>query len=219
MDRDPDPRDEVQPRLALPAFRPVTIPPSLHSAYSGEPFRKCSVCAAELAKTGIYEVQKTWHRSECVFELALCPGCSDRLSREFSQESIAAMKGYLLCNFQPRPHNSACNFCDTPRELFQSYTSLGVCRGARADAVTDDGARSPPGFPCGPTSPSGNASDESESRDQLLLPILFMCESCGNELDRCLSDKTRKAQGDFIRDHFPGVPADMDFRPTFPGCL
>ena len=48
----------------------------------------------------------------------------------------------------------------------------------------------------------------------LLLPLIIMCEKCSEELQGQLSEKTRDIQGDFIRDHFPGVPADLDLSPS-----
>ena len=48
----------------------------------------------------------------------------------------------------------------------------------------------------------------------LLLPLIIMCEKCSEHLQEQLSQKTREVQGDFIRDHFPGVPADLDLSPS-----
>ena len=48
----------------------------------------------------------------------------------------------------------------------------------------------------------------------LLLPMIIMCEKCSEDLQGQLSRKTRDVQGDFIRDHFPGVPADLDLSPS-----
>ena len=48
----------------------------------------------------------------------------------------------------------------------------------------------------------------------LLLPLIIMCEKCSEHLQGELSEKTREVQGNFIRDHFPGVPADLDLSPS-----
>ena len=48
----------------------------------------------------------------------------------------------------------------------------------------------------------------------LLLPLIIMCEKCSEHLQEQLSQKTREVQGDFIRDHFPGVPAALDLSPS-----
>jgi hypothetical protein len=53
----------------------------------------------------------------------------------------------------------------------------------------------------------------------LLLPRIVMCERCGERLSELLSRKTREVQSDFVRDHFPGVPADLDLSPSFRGIL
>lgn len=53
----------------------------------------------------------------------------------------------------------------------------------------------------------------------LILPSFVMCEKCTERLQALLSRKTRDVQGDFIRDNFPGVPADLDLSPTLGGIL
>jgi uncharacterized protein with PIN domain len=48
----------------------------------------------------------------------------------------------------------------------------------------------------------------------LLVPSIIMCEKCNESLQGKLSRKTREAQGDFIRDNFPGVPEGVDVTPS-----
>ena len=48
----------------------------------------------------------------------------------------------------------------------------------------------------------------------ILLPSVIMCEKCSERLQEKLSRKTREAQGDFIRDNFPGVPEGLDVSPS-----
>lgn len=50
-------------------------------------------------------------------------------------------------------------------------------------------------------------------------PSLVMCDGCNERLQDCLSRKTRDVQDDFVRDNFPGVPADLDLSPSFSGLL
>ena len=53
----------------------------------------------------------------------------------------------------------------------------------------------------------------------LLAPSFVMCEKCTDRLQELISRKTRDVQGDFIRDNFPGIPADFDLSPTLGGIL
>jgi hypothetical protein len=48
----------------------------------------------------------------------------------------------------------------------------------------------------------------------LLVPSIIMCEKCTERLQGKLSRKTREAQGDFIKDNFPGVPEGLDVTPS-----
>lgn len=49
----------------------------------------------------------------------------------------------------------------------------------------------------------------------LILPSIIMCDNCSESIQELLSRKTRDAHDDFVRDNFPGVPADLDLSPSF----
>ncbi len=51
-------------------------------------------------------------------------------------------------------------------------------------------------------------------QSSLLVPSIILCEKCGETLQTKLSRKTREAQGEFVRDHFPGVPEGLDVTPA-----
>jgi hypothetical protein len=44
----------------------------------------------------------------------------------------------------------------------------------------------------------------------LIGPMLVICSPCGERLLERLSSKTKGRRQDFLRDNFPGVPADLD---------
>ena len=50
--------------------------------------------------------------------------------------------------------------------------------------------------------------------NSLIVPSIIMCDKCSEGLQGKLSRKTREAQGEFIRDNFPGVPEGLDVSPT-----
>lgn len=47
----------------------------------------------------------------------------------------------------------------------------------------------------------------------LMMPAVTICEKCEEGLQSSLSKPTRDRQGEFFRDHFPGIPADLDVSP------
>lgn len=51
----------------------------------------------------------------------------------------------------------------------------------------------------------------------LLFPAVVLCHGCAERLQSRLSQKTRETQEGFIRDSFPGVPANLSFYPTLGG--
>jgi hypothetical protein len=168
----------------LPEFKPCPIPRELHSVYEEGPFTSCNVCGESLADGRLYEIQKVYRGKQVVFELGICHNCGENVAREFSEESLEAMKGFLLCNFKLTLEARHCHFCGLPRSVTPNYTIVGACR-----------------------------------ESSLIFPTLVMCEKCSEGLQDRLSRKTRDTQGDFIRDHFPGVPADLDLSPSFGGVL
>ena len=170
--------------ISFPAFSPSPIPEELYSVYEGGPFTSCTVCSEDLRDGRLYEVQKVFRGSECVFEMGVCHACGESIAREFSEESLEAIKGFLLCKFKPTLESHHCNFCGFPRSMIKDYTIVGAC-----------------------------------SENLLYFPSIVMCEKCSENLQECLSQKTKDIQGDFIKDHFPGVPCDLDLSPTFGGVF
>ncbi len=160
--------------------KPTPIPDLLHSAYAEEPFRRCTVCNADLHDGRLYEIQKVFRGKEAIFEMAVCQKCGESVAEEFSEESITRIRRFLTERFRPSSEPEHCHFCGLPRGLFSSFTVVGACQSSA-----------------------------------LILPTIVMCEPCSEKLQEQLSKKTRDVQADFVRDTFPGVPADLDLSPSF----
>lgn len=47
----------------------------------------------------------------------------------------------------------------------------------------------------------------------LMMSPVTICDECEDNLQNSLSKATRDRQGQFFRDHFPGIPADLDISP------
>ncbi len=164
--------------------RRLLIPSELHSFYDKGPFRSCTVCGGDLSSGCLYEIQKVYRGKEVIFEMAICQTCGEAICQEFSEESMAAMKGFLLSSFKPSRETCHCHFCGFPRPLSSGYTLVAACRASA-----------------------------------LIVPAIVLCDRCGEKLQARLSKKTKESQEDFIRNNFPGVPAEMDLNPTFCGMM
>jgi len=114
------------PQSLPPNAKP--LPQELHSAYAAKPFEKCSSCSARLDSGCLYEIQKVFRMGEVIFEMALCQTCGEEACREFSEESMEALKGFLMCNFTPSPASCHCNFCGFPRAILDRFTLIGACQ-------------------------------------------------------------------------------------------
>jgi hypothetical protein len=235
--------EEAEPRsgFRIPGKFARPIPRLLYSTYAGRPFEHCTICGIPLATQSVYEINKAFHGRECVFEVAFCLGCEHELSKEFSEESLAAMKGFLIGRFQAAPLTDRCNFCGASRETFRDFLALGAATGRRSgvgltapepnDLGTGVDARAPGhGIAHEYDTPDRGGStrrldarertpEQSPARDQLLMPPIIMCDACQLYLNERISKKTRDIRDEFIRDNFPGVPTDLDLSPTFGGCL
>jgi hypothetical protein len=170
---------EFDPKDLPPSLKPQPIPDLLHSVFEKGPFHKCCVCGKVLTDGRLYEIQKVFRGKEAIFEMAICHGCGEEVSREFSEESKESMKEFLLSNFKPAPEPSHCHFCGFPRAMVPNFTVVGLCRA-----------------------------------HSLLVPSVVMCDKCSEKLQTKLSRKTREAQGEFVRDNFPGVPEGLDLSPS-----
>ena len=51
----------------------------------------------------------------------------------------------------------------------------------------------------------------------LVMPVMIMCDTCEERVQELLSQKTRDVHEDFMQNHFPGIPANLDLRPTILG--
>lgn len=213
--------EERDDTLSEPDQGHQPIPVELHSVYESGPFTRCTICdgplhgpvsgdhftKGQLASgqgtieqeptlhdpfddgccqgkqsadgEAVYEIQKVFRGPEVLFEMAICRRCGEQVAKEFSEESIEAMKGFLLSNFKPDKEATHCHFCTFPLALLEGWTMVGACR-----------------------------------EDRLIFPPIILCEPCSENLQQRLSKKTRDVQDEFIRDHFPGVPADLDFSPS-----
>jgi len=163
---------------------PAPIPKELHSVYEAGPFRVCLTCGEALTDGRIYEIQKVFRGKQAIFEMAVCHSCGEKVSREFSEESLDRVKSFLIESFTPSAEAVHCHFCGFPRGLFENYTLVGACR-----------------------------------KQSLILPTVVMCDACGEKLQGLLSQKTKDVQEDFVKDNFPGVPADVDFSPSLSGLF
>ena len=167
----------------------------MHSVYEEGPFKSCTVCGETLSDGRLYEIQKVYRGKEVIFEMAVCHSCGENVSREFSEESFESVKQFLSDNF--RPSGSTVDSEDKDLYIPQHCQFCGFPR-TLVENYTIVGA-------C--------------LEHSLIWPSIMMCENCSEQLQTKLSVKTRDAQGDFIRDHFPGIPSDLDLSPSFSGIF
>jgi hypothetical protein len=105
---------DFDPNLLKNVFRPTPIPSLLHTVYESGPIKTSTVCGEVLTDGRLYEIQKVYRGKEAVFEMAVCHKCGENVSKEFSEESMENIKGYLISNFKPTLEPQHCHFCGFP---------------------------------------------------------------------------------------------------------
>jgi len=162
---------------------------TFNSFETNAPFQHCCDCGCELAQTEMFIVNQSFAGEECVFELALCHACREKMNSQLSEESRIAMFDFMHDHIdmearqQALGHDSdtsdylaTCITCHQPREHISNYTIGGMFAG-------NEMLKGP--FP------------------------MLMCSTCEEALSETISDETRKMWDDFIASHFPGPPSEV----------
>lgn len=101
------------------------------------------------------------------------------------------------------------------REMSREYSdeSMVVVRRYQARALAVLGKDSC-GFCVGPAGAFDAFSKVAVCQGgSLIRPVVFLCSGCEEEVHEALSQRTRDVHDDFMRDHFPGLPVDLEFVP------
>ena len=74
----------------------LELDPWLLSAETGEPFTHCLHCKLPLVEIDSpWLVNKDFHKGECTLEYAICEGCREQTSEDFSEDSKKAVRNFL----------------------------------------------------------------------------------------------------------------------------
>jgi len=162
---------------------------TFHSFETDAPFEHCCDCGCDLHDAEMFIVNQSFVGEECVFELALCHTCRQKMHEQLSEQSRIAMFDFmhdhvdmesrakkLGCDSPTSDYLATCISCHQPRELTKGYTIGGMFCGSHL-------IKGP--FP------------------------MLMCSTCEEALAETISDETRKMWDDFISTHFPGPPSEV----------
>ena len=149
--------------------------------------------------TNRYIINQSYVGTECVFEMAMCLECREKMQKNLSEKSRVAMFDFMHdhVNMDARmaaldsssstdAYIAECIACNQSRESARGYT-LGAMF---VDNILAKGA-----FP------------------------MLMCSDCEEALAETISDETRQIWDRFIGDHFPGPPSEIKFPTTKPILL
>ena len=161
-----------------------------HSYETGEAFTECCDCGCNLHDVDIYIINQSFAANECIFECAMCLQCRERMNEQLSENSRVAMFDFMhdhadMESRQERLSNNS--------ETEAYIESCITCGKHRSEAKT---------FTLG----------AMFSGDHLIKgPFpLIICDDCEGKMAAIISDETRKFWDDYIAEHFPGPPSEID---------
>ena len=163
----------------------------LESAEREGPFRQCTVCRQSLAEWDWYQISKAFRATECVMEMALCPGCIHDMGKQLSEkskETVSKFQAPVFASLVERLQEDDIASRDPLED------SCGICGGiahGRSVSVLCRGA-------------------------DMILPSHSTCSRCEDRIQSSLSENTRGYFRDFFDSTFPGVPANIDERYSIP---
>lgn len=165
------------------------IPHLFHSLEHDEPFQTCLACERHFLDIAEpYSITKAYRGAECVFEYALCQSCRQEVSSEFSPAS---------------------------RETIERFFEKRVDLPARAEKIGSVQNHAPWLAHCLTCQSPLEQLQEyviaamARGNEMLYSPYpMMVCGSCEKMIQSSLSKSTRERWDGFIRDHFPGPPAD-----------
>jgi hypothetical protein len=135
------------PQLWRGLTRYIEIPKILFSTQNDAPFDRCIHCGRNLlASNQLYLIEKVFRGTEPIIEMAMCVDCREGQCGEgMSAESAAAIRNHFDAKVDIThriklmsevnhvdsidPWIERCLLSDQPRELFNEYQVVAICRG------------------------------------------------------------------------------------------
>ncbi|HBE69224.1 MAG TPA: hypothetical protein DDW52_13835 [Planctomycetaceae bacterium] len=172
--------------------RKIKIPTCFHSLEHEGPFTKCIQCERPLDDS-LYFIERAFHGSEPILEMAICEACREKICEELSAESMERIRVYQeeRLDVQLRierlaeaeqsdpddmsPWLSECVFTKKPRSECSRYQIMAACYGN--ELLAD------------------------------VMPMLVSDDAI-EEMQRLMSKQTRDRLGDLVQEHF-GQPSEF----------
>lgn len=163
---------------------------NFYSYETGKPFTHCCDCACKLNDADMHIINQSFVGDECVFEFAMCLDCRERLNDQFSEESKVSMFDFMHDHADMEARQQALGQDSATEAYIENCLTCGKAR---------DSAKT---FTLG----------AMFSRNTLIkgpFPLLI-CDDCENKLAETISDETRNFWEDYVTEHFPGPPSEVD---------
>lgn len=164
-----------------------------NSDETDEPFTHCCDCGCDLASADMYVVNKSYARTECVFEFAMCFTCREEMNAKLSEKSRVAMFDFMHDNANMETRQKALGNDSEVEAYLESCLTCGKNRhhaaGYTSGAIFANNALVKGPFP------------------------IIICDTCERTLAETVSEETRNVWDKFVADNFPAPPAEVKSPP------
>ena len=137
----------------------------------------------------MYIINKSYANGECVFEMAMCIDCREKMNAQLSEKSRVAMFDFMHDNADMEQREQELG----KGSATDDYLAKCVTCGTKTDSLS---------------SYSIGAIFAGDEIIKGAFPML-MCSGCEEKLAENISDETRDVWDRFISDHFPGPPSEV----------
>ncbi len=154
------------------------------------PFTHCCDCGCKLNDADMHIINQSFVGEECVFEFAMCLDCREKINDQFSEESKVSMFDFMHDNADMESRQETLGH-DSPAEAY--IENCITCGKARPEAKS---------YTLG----------AMFSRSDLIkgpFPLLI-CDDCETRMAEAISEETRNFWEDYVAEHFPGPPSEVD---------
>jgi len=166
------------------------IPEEFHSFETDEPFTHCCDCDCELVSSGqMYMVQKTFDKSECVMEFALCTTCKGKLDEQLSEKSKEALFDFMHEHVEMVEAPADYGEEDAMKQIDECLAcgaERSKCKGHSYSGLFLGSTLVPGPFP------------------------MMICGKCHELMSEGLSEHTKDVRDKFYEENFPGPPSELN---------
>ena len=172
------------------------IPEQFRQSFGDNFFSHCSFCSIELfSENSGYMINKIYRQNECIYEIAYCLDCSQKMRETYSKESLDQITIFFPTEDELKERRMSIILLDKEDKNEKLTQNCVVCKEKKN--TLQEGYHE-------------YAYCENAKLGYGIFPYM-MCEPCVLLLYKSLSQETLQAYHEFIETHF-GLPPEFNLK-------